>query len=95
VKREDIEMRDDENRLALIALFLASARDEHCARRLDVATSFAAQAPGAVAMAAGIGAAVSARFGAVRTLNSLCAACGACERGRVQEEDAAFMCPNP
>lgn len=88
-------MRDEENRLALIALFMAGARGERCASRLDEATSFAAHAPSTVLRAVGIGSSVAARFGAARALNSMCSACGLCARGRVREEDATVMAPHP
>ena len=79
--------RTDELKLALLTLFTSTSGlgTRNCAAILDEATEAASTADNAVVRATGLTDPVSARFGAARLLNGLCAACGLCARSSTEE----------
>lgn len=82
-----------ELRLALVSIMAALAEDpELCSRRLDDAAAVASIAP-ADLLNGDPARRTAVRLGAARVLNSACAACGACPRGRAADGEP-FM-PQP
>lgn len=79
--------REQEFRLALLALFLSATdiQADDCAKLLDAASAAASTAAAALAIASGATDVTRARFGAARLLNGLCGACGRCPRGKIDE----------
>lgn len=85
-----------ELKLALLALFsVVGAVPPHiCGRTLDDATLAAGEIPAGMVDEDAPARIARARLGAARILNSLCAACGACERS-VTGETVGVMAPPP
>lgn len=75
-----------ELRIALISIVAAASSEPHlravCAEMMDGSAQAAARADLDVLGIAGPGAPASVRFGALRTLTHLCAACQECPRGQ-------------
>lgn len=85
-----------ELRLALLSLFsLSPDAPLLCRSRLDRATALASSAPDETLIGATPEDRAAARLGAARVLNSLCAACHACSRGRDPETVAPVMLDAP
>lgn len=82
--------------MALLALFLSATGERlaNCSEMMDAATTMASTLPAELTAVAGVVCAVSARFGAARVLNGLCATCRGCERG-VTGESARVMARTP
>lgn len=77
-------------RLALLSLFTAADMVDPatCRRALDAATAAAYSAPAALL---GDASDPACRFAAARVLNSLCAACANCSRGRDVETEPVML----
>lgn len=90
--------RVDDLRLALLAILTAlggGSDPELCRAILDEAAEHASEASAQTLAALRIGDPVGVRFNAPRVLNSICAVCRGCERGRDPDTPPTITLPAP